>query len=107
LGGQPGRRQSALCFIFQLEPLFYTFYVLDGKNAILLSVGSSVIGFWVGCHYIVDGKHSIFGFRQVSLLAAAAITSMELILDWLYKYCNISSHMNLTKQIINYLNIIL
>jgi VIT1/CCC1 family predicted Fe2+/Mn2+ transporter len=51
---------------------------LDGKNAILLSVGSSVIGlFGIGAAItLLTGKSVLFsGFRQVSFgLAAAAVT---------------------------------
>jgi VIT1/CCC1 family predicted Fe2+/Mn2+ transporter len=51
---------------------------LDGKNAILLSVGSSVIGlFGIGAAItLLTGKSIWFsGFRQVAFgLAAAAVT---------------------------------
>ena len=56
----------------------YPFMLLDGQNAILLSVGSSIVGlFGIGAAItLLTGKSILFsGFRQVGFgLAAAAIT---------------------------------
>jgi hypothetical protein len=40
-----------------LERLFhYILYVLDGKDAVLLSVGSSVVGLWDSRYHLLTGK---------------------------------------------------
>jgi hypothetical protein len=44
-----------------LERLFhYILYVLDGKDAVLLSVGSSVVAFWDRSHHFTNRKSILF-----------------------------------------------
>jgi VIT1/CCC1 family predicted Fe2+/Mn2+ transporter len=56
----------------------YPFMILDGKNAILLSIASSVVGlFGIGAAItLLTGKSILFsGMRQVAFgLSAAAVT---------------------------------
>lgn len=80
LGGSAWEAATASFVLFSIGAIIplYPFMFLEGKNAILLSVGSSVIGlFGIGAAItLLTGKSVMFsGFRQVSFgLAAAAIT---------------------------------
>nr|WP_314896737.1 VIT1/CCC1 transporter family protein [uncultured Flavobacterium sp.] len=80
LGGSAWEAATASFVLFSIGAIIplYPFIFLDGKNAILLSLGSSVIGlFGIGAAItLLTGKSIIFsGLRQVSFgLAAAAVT---------------------------------
>ena len=80
LGGSAWEAAIASFVLFSIGAIIplYPFMFLDGKNAILLSVGSSVIGlFGIGAAItLFTGKSVMFsGFRQVFFgLAAAAVT---------------------------------
>jgi VIT1/CCC1 family predicted Fe2+/Mn2+ transporter len=80
LGGSAWEAAIASFVLFSIGAIIplYPFMFLDGKNAILLSLGSSVIGlFGIGAAItLLTGKSIMFsGFRQVSFgLAAAAVT---------------------------------
>ena len=80
LGGSAWEAAIASFILFSIGAIIplYPFMFLDGKNAILLSVGSSVVGlFGIGAAItLLTGKKVLFsGLRQVSFgLAAAAIT---------------------------------
>lgn len=80
LGGSAWEAAIASFVLFSIGAIIplYPFMFLDGKNAILLSVGSSVIGlFGIGAAItLLTGKGILFsGFRQVFFgLAAAAVT---------------------------------
>ena len=80
LGGSAWEAAIASFVLFSLGAIIplYPFIFLDGNNAILLSIGSSVIGlFGIGAAItLLTGKSVLFsGFRQVAFgLAAAAVT---------------------------------
>ncbi|MGO4906548.1 VIT1/CCC1 transporter family protein [Flavobacterium sp. W20_MBD1_R3] len=80
LGGSAWEAATASFVLFAIGAIIplYPFMFLDGKNAILLSLGSSVIGlFGIGAAItLLTGKGILFsGLRQVSFgLVAAAIT---------------------------------
>ena len=80
LGGSAWEAAIASFILFAIGAIIplYPFIFLDGKNAILLSIGSSVIGlFGIGAAItLLTGKSVLFsGFRQVAFgLAAAAVT---------------------------------
>jgi len=80
LGGSAWEAAIASFILFSIGAIIplYPFMFLDGKNAILLSIGSSVIGlFGIGAAItLLTGKSIWFsGFRQVGFgLAAAAVT---------------------------------
>jgi len=80
LGGSAWEAAIASFILFSIGAIIplYPFIFLDGKNAILLSVGSSVVGlFGIGAAItLLTGKSVLFsGFRQVFFgLAAAAVT---------------------------------
>jgi VIT1/CCC1 family predicted Fe2+/Mn2+ transporter len=80
LGGSAWEAAIASFVLFSIGAIIplYPFMFLDGKNAILLSVGSSVIGlFGIGAAItLLTGKNIMFsGLRQVSFgLVAAAVT---------------------------------
>jgi VIT1/CCC1 family predicted Fe2+/Mn2+ transporter len=80
LGGSAWEAAIASFVLFSIGAIIplYPFMFLDGKNAILLSLGSSVIGlFGLGAAItLLTGKSIMFsGLRQVSFgLAAAAVT---------------------------------
>ncbi|MFV5703195.1 VIT1/CCC1 transporter family protein [Flavobacterium sp. XS2P12] len=80
LGGSAWEAAIASFVLFAIGAIIplYPFMFLDGKNAILLSVGSSVVGlFGIGAAItLLTGKGVLFsGFRQVSFgLVAAAVT---------------------------------
>jgi VIT1/CCC1 family predicted Fe2+/Mn2+ transporter len=80
LGGSAWEAAIASFILFSIGAIIplYPFMFLEGQNAILLSVGSSVIGlFGIGAAItLLTGKGILFsGFRQVFFgLAAAAIT---------------------------------
>ncbi|MFV5684646.1 VIT1/CCC1 transporter family protein [Flavobacterium sp. GB2R13] len=80
LGGSAWEAAIASFVLFSIGAIIplYPFMFLDGKNAILLSVGSSVVGlFGIGAAItLLTGKSIMFsGLRQVSFgLAAAAVT---------------------------------
>ena len=80
LGGSAWEAAIASFILFSIGAIIplYPFMFLDGKNAILLSLGSSVIGlFGIGAAItLLTGKSILFsGFRQVCFgLVAAAIT---------------------------------
>ena len=80
LGGSAWEAATASFVLFAIGAIIplYPFIFLNGKNAILLSVGSSVIGlFAIGAAItLLTGKSIIFsGLRQVSFgLVAAAVT---------------------------------
>lgn len=80
LGGSAWEAAIASFVLFAIGAIIplYPFMFLDGKNAILLSIGSSVIGlFGIGAAItLLTGKSVMFsGFRQVFFgLAAAAVT---------------------------------
>ncbi len=80
LGGSAWEAAIASFVLFSIGAIIplYPFMILDGQNAILLSIGSSVIGlFAIGAAItLLTGKSILFsGFRQVAFgLAAAAVT---------------------------------
>lgn len=80
LGGSAWEAAIASFILFSIGAIIplYPFMFLDGKNAIFLSIGSSVIGlFAIGAAItLLTGKSIWFsGFRQVGFgLAAAAVT---------------------------------
>ncbi len=80
LGGSAWEAAIASFILFAIGAIIplYPFMFLDGKNAIFLSIGSSVVGlFGIGAAItLLTGKSVLFsGFRQVAFgLAAAAIT---------------------------------
>ncbi|KVV15776.1 VIT1/CCC1 transporter family protein [Flavobacterium sp. TAB 87] len=80
LGGSAWEAAIASFVLFSIGAIIplYPFMILEGKNAILLSVGSSVVGlFGIGAAItLLTGKNVLFsGLRQVGFgLAAAAIT---------------------------------
>jgi len=80
LGGSAWEAAIASFILFSIGAIIplYPFMFLDGKNAIFLSLGSSVIGlFGIGAAItLLTGKSILFsGFRQVAFgLVAAAIT---------------------------------
>jgi VIT1/CCC1 family predicted Fe2+/Mn2+ transporter len=80
LGGSAWEAAIASFILFSIGAIIplYPFMFLDGKNAILLSIGSSVIGlFGIGAAITLFTGKSIWfsGFRQVGFgLAAAAVT---------------------------------
>jgi VIT1/CCC1 family predicted Fe2+/Mn2+ transporter len=80
LGGSAWEAAIASFVLFSIGAVIplYPFIFLDGNNAILLSIGSSVIGlFGIGAAItLLTGKSVLFsGFRQVGFgLAAAAVT---------------------------------
>ena len=80
LGGSAWEAAIASFVLFAIGAIIplYPFMLLDGQNAILLSVGSSIVGlFGIGAAItLLTGKSILFsGFRQVGFgLAAAAIT---------------------------------
>lgn len=80
LGGSAWEAATASFVLFAFGAIIplYPFIFLDGKKAILLSVGSSVVGlFGIGAAItLLTGKSIVFsGLRQVSFgLAAAAVT---------------------------------
>ena len=80
LGGSAWEAAIASFVLFSIGAIIplYPFIFLDGNNAILLSIGSSVIGlFGIGAAItLLTGKSVLFsGFRQVAFgLAAAAVT---------------------------------
>jgi VIT1/CCC1 family predicted Fe2+/Mn2+ transporter len=80
LGGSAWEAAIASFVLFSIGAIIplYPFMILDGRNAILLSVGSSVVGlFAIGAAItLLTGKSILFsGSRQVAFgLVAAAIT---------------------------------
>lgn len=80
LGGSAWEAAIASFILFAIGAIIplYPFMILDGKNAIFLSIGSSVVGlFGIGAAItLLTGKSVLFsGMRQVAFgLAAAAIT---------------------------------
>lgn len=80
LGGSAWEAAIASFVLFSIGAIIplYPFMILEGKNAIFLSVGSSVVGlFGIGAAItLLTGKSVMFsGLRQVGFgLAAAAIT---------------------------------
>lgn len=80
LGGSAWEAAIASFILFAIGAIIplYPFIFLDGKTAILLSIGSSVIGlFGIGAAItLLTGKSILFsGFRQVAFgLIAAAVT---------------------------------
>jgi len=80
LGGSAWEAAIASFILFSIGAIIplYPFIILDGKNAIFLSIGSSVIGlFCIGAAItLLTGKSILFsGMRQVAFgLTAAAIT---------------------------------
>lgn len=80
LGGSAWEAAIASFVLFAIGAIIplYPFMFLDGNNAILLSVGSSIVGlFGIGAAItLLTGKSILFsGFRQVAFgLAAAAVT---------------------------------
>jgi VIT1/CCC1 family predicted Fe2+/Mn2+ transporter len=80
LGGSAWEAAIASFVLFSIGAIIplYPFIFLDGNNAILLSIGSSIIGlFGIGAAItLLTGKSVLFsGFRQVAFgLAAAAVT---------------------------------
>ena len=80
LGGSAWEAAIASFILFSIGAIIplYPFMFLDGKNAILLSLGSSFIGlFGIGAAItLLTGKSILFsGFRQVAFgLVAAAVT---------------------------------
>jgi VIT1/CCC1 family predicted Fe2+/Mn2+ transporter len=80
LGGSAWEAAIASFILFAIGAIIplYPFMILDGKNAILLSIASSVVGlFGIGSAItLLTGKSILFsGFRQVAFgLVAAAIT---------------------------------
>jgi hypothetical protein len=68
---------AASFVLLPLERLFhYILYVLDGKDAVLLSVGSSVVGLWDRSRYHFTNRKSILfsDLDKVSFGLVAAIT---------------------------------
>jgi VIT1/CCC1 family predicted Fe2+/Mn2+ transporter len=80
LGGSAWEAAIASFILFAIGAIIplYPFMILDGKNAILLSIASSVVGlFGIGAAItLLTGKSIMFsGMRQVAFgLAAAAVT---------------------------------
>ena len=80
LGGSAWEAAIASFILFAIGAIIplYPFMLLDGKNAIFLSIASSVVGlFGIGAAItLLTGKSILFsGFRQVAFgLAAAAVT---------------------------------
>ena len=80
LGGSAWEAAIASFLLFSIGAIIplYPFMILDGQNAILLSIGSSVIGlFGIGAAItLLTGKSVLYsGFRQVAFgLTAAAVT---------------------------------
>jgi VIT1/CCC1 family predicted Fe2+/Mn2+ transporter len=80
LGGSAWEAAIASFVLFSIGAIIplYPFIFLDGNKAILLSIGSSVVGlFGIGAAItLLTGKSVLFsGFRQVAFgLAAAAVT---------------------------------
>ena len=80
LGGSAWEAAIASFILFAIGAIIplYPFMLLDGKNAIFLSIASSVVGlFGIGAAItLLTGKSVLFsGFRQVAFgLAAAAVT---------------------------------
>lgn len=80
LGGSAWEAAIASFILFAIGAIIplYPFMILDGKNAIFLSIGSSVVGlFAIGSAItLLTGKSIIFsGMRQVAFgLVAAAVT---------------------------------
>ena len=80
LGGSAWEAAIASFILFAIGAIIplYPFMILDGKNAIYLSIASSIVGlFCIGAAItLLTGKNIIFsGFRQVAFgLAAAAVT---------------------------------
>lgn len=80
LGGSAWEAATASFILFAIWAIIplYPFIFLDGRSAILLSIGSSVVGlFGIGAAItLLTGKSILFsGFRQVAFgLVAAAVT---------------------------------
>lgn len=80
LGGSAWEAATASFILFAIGAIIplYPFIFLDGRSAILLSIGSSVVGlFGIGAAItLLTGKSILFsGFRQVAFgLLAAAVT---------------------------------
>ena len=80
LGGSAWEAAIASFVLFATGAIIplYPFMLLDGKNAVILSIGSSIVGlFGIGAAItLLTGKSILFsGLRQVAFgLAAAAIT---------------------------------
>lgn len=80
LGGSAWEAATASFILFAIGAIIplYPFIFLDGKSAIMLSLGSSIIGlFGIGAAItLLTGKNVLFsGFRQVAFgLLAAAVT---------------------------------
>ena len=80
LGGSAWEAAIASFLLFAIGAIIplYPFMILDGQNAILLSIASSVVGlFGIGAAItLLTGKGILFsGMRQVAFgLAAAAVT---------------------------------
>jgi VIT1/CCC1 family predicted Fe2+/Mn2+ transporter len=80
LGGSAWEAATASFILFAIGAIIplYPFIFLDGKSAIMLSLGSSIIGlFGIGAAItLLTGKNVLFsGFRQVAFgLVAAAVT---------------------------------
>jgi VIT1/CCC1 family predicted Fe2+/Mn2+ transporter len=80
LGGSAWEAAIASFILFAIGAIIplYPFMILDGKNAIFLSIGSSIVGlFGIGAAItLLTGKSIMFsGLRQVAFgLAAAAVT---------------------------------
>ena len=80
LGGSAWEAATASFILFAIGAIIplYPFIFLDGKSAIMLSLGSSIIGlFGIGAAItLLTGKSVLFsGFRQVAFgLVAAAVT---------------------------------
>jgi hypothetical protein len=80
LGGSAWEAAIASFLLFSIGAIIplYPFMILDGKNAIILSVISSIIGlFGIGAAItLLTGKGILYsGFRQVAFgLTAAAVT---------------------------------
>ncbi len=80
LGGSAWEAAIASFILFAIGAIIplYPFMILEGKNAIYLSIGSSIVGlFGIGAAItLLTGKSILFsGFRQVAFgLAAAAVT---------------------------------
>jgi len=80
LGGSAWEAATASFVLFAIGAIIplYPFMLLDGKNAILLSVASSIVGlFGIGAAItLLTGKSIVFsGLRQVAFgLSAAAVT---------------------------------
>ena len=80
LGGSAWEAAIASFILFSIGAIIplYPFMILDGRNAIYLSLASSIVGlFGIGTAItLLTGKNILFsGFRQVAFgLAAAAVT---------------------------------